>query len=212
MEDIFDDLVYFLRKKNKVDVNFIFTSNFHDTLSLEEYKHCDIHLSAFYFFYNKISNGLELSWNLDKNDDIGGNMHFLKMEQFLQNWKGNLFNDKDIEQNDLIAYFHPFDLITPESQCGVMIGMDYEDNEIYFHYSTNPETFGLDIDFEGYLEMAKEAKIFLYWPKVLLDIQNKEEGVESKLFKDWMPKVFPDFDWKKFVNRYESLRLSKRKK
>ena len=57
--------------------------------------------------------------------------------------------------------------------------------------------------------MAFEAKIFEYWPLVLLDIQNNHESPETIKFKKEMPKIFDDFDWEKFVEKYESLRLSK---
>lgn len=158
-------------------------------------------------FY-KMFDGFKLEWS-DTAGDLGGCMHFLKMEEVLQNWKGNLYDEDDLEENDLIEFFHPFDLITPEAQCGIMIGMEYEDHEIHYNYSGTAETLGLDVDFEGYLEMAKEARIFFYWPKVLLDIQNKEENPETLSFKKNMPKIFPDFKWENFVAKYESLRLSK---
>lgn len=158
----------------------------------------------------QICDGFKITWLSDAKGTIGGQIHFIKYKQVIQDWKGNLFDDKDIEQNSLIEFFHPFDLITPEAQCGIMIGLEYEDPEIYFNPSPYPETEGLDIDLEGYLEMAKESSVFFYWPKVLLDIQRGEEGVETKTFKKYMPEIFLDFSWKRFVEKYESIRLSKR--
>ncbi len=59
--------------------------------------------------------------------------------------------------------------------------------------------------------MAYEAKVFYYWPRVLLDIQNGTECYETERFKKEMPKLFADFNWDKFVEKYQSLRLSKNK-
>lgn len=157
----------------------------------------------------RMFNGFEFNWVADDKGKTGGNMHFLKMEQVLQNWEGSLFDDSDIAQNSLIKYFHPFDLITPEAQCGIMIGLEYKDEEIYFNMSPYPNTEGLDINFNGYLEIAKESCAYYYWPMVLIDIRKSEEGHHSKMFKQNMPLIFPDFNWDKFVEKYQSLRLSK---
>ena len=214
MEDLFDDLIYDLRKKKKNDQSFLFSSNFNDTFQKEKITNEKETLKVdpnLVEFYELISDGIQLNWNLKQNNEIGGQLHFLTMEEILKDWKGKLFDEDDISENDLIQYFHPFDLITPEAQCGIMLGMGYEDLEIYYNFSSSSDTEGLDLDFAGYLEMSREARVFFYWPKVLLDIQNEEESPETEKFKTHMPEIFQDFSWNNFKSRYESLRLSRRK-
>lgn len=194
---------FLARKKNKIKV-----FDYHFFLPLKDIEIISNNIPL-KDFYQKVANGFELEWSVEVGGEIGGRMHFLPMEQVLQDWKTKLYNENDLEQNDLIQFFHPFDLITPEAQCGIMIGTPYIDHEIYFNYSPYPETEGLDLNFEGYLEMAKEARIFYYWPKVLLDIQAQTESPETKAFKQHMPQIFPEFSWAAFVEKYESLRLSK---
>jgi len=56
--------------------------------------------------------------------------------------------------------------------------------------------------------MALAARVYYYWPKVLLDIQSGEESAETLDFKHNMPLIFPDFNWSEFEKKYQSLRLS----
>ena len=159
-------------------------------------------------FY-KTSNGFNLSWKVDLENGIGGNMRLLKLEDIL--YDRDLSENQVIEENKLIRNFHPIDLFSPEAQCGIMIGLDYQDNEIYLNYSPMIELYGLDLDFIGYMQMAIEAKVYFHWQSVLLDLQKEEESLLTKNFKQNMPNIFPEFNWNQFVNKYESLRLSKKK-
>lgn len=163
--------------------------------------------SALIDFY-KLYDGFSYKWSSEAKESIGGRISFMRLQHVFQDWEGRLFDSEDIEENDLIQYFHPFDLITEEAQCGILIGQPFEDSEIYYNESGSPETDGLDVDFAGYLQMAYESRVFMYWPKVLLDIQTGEESVETKRFKEHMPQIFPDFTWENYLAIYESLRLS----
>jgi hypothetical protein len=156
----------------------------------------------------KMFNGFELKWFSDPENGIGGNMHFLELKYILQNWKCNLYEEADVIQNDLIQYYKPFDLITEIFSCGLLITPDYINSSIYCHVAPEPQLYNLDINFDGYLEMVKEARAFYYWPKVLLDIQSGDECEETKNFKKNMPLIFEDFSWDEFVEKYQALRLS----
>lgn len=91
-------------------------------------------------------------------------------------------------------YFNVFfDLITDESECGFLLEPDFDSKAIYYHRAGFPQLHNLDIDFDGYLEMVKEARAFYHWPKVLLDIQSGQEIEETKNFKKWMPEIFEEF-------------------
>ncbi len=156
----------------------------------------------------KMFDGFELKWFSDSENGIGGNMHFLAINYVLQDWKENLYDEADIVQNDLIQHYKPFDLITETFSCGFLVTPDYTSNSIYCHVAPEPEIYDLGIDFSVYLELAKEARFFNYWPKVLLDIQSGEESPETTSFKQNMPLIFEDYNWDEFVEKYQALRLS----
>jgi hypothetical protein len=52
----------------------------------------------------------------------------------------------------------------------------------------------LDICLEGYIDLAIHARAFSYWQQVLIDIQQGTESPETRKFKEWMPKIFKDFN------------------
>ena len=158
--------------------------------------------------YSDIANGFYYKWTAIHDSNITGQMEFLKMKQVLRDWKDNLYYEEDVEQNDLIQYYKPFDLISETFSCGFLLTPDFVSKTIYCHNAPYPETYSLDVDFSGYMIMAKEALIFQYWPQVLLDIQSGEESTETILFKEHMSKLKDDFSWDAFVEKYQSLRLS----
>ena len=68
----------------------------------------------------------------------------------------------------------------------------------------------LDLDFEGYVTMMCESRAYKNWPYILLNIQDDElDGALITSFKEDMSKIFSDWTWEKFIEKYESLRLSK---
>lgn len=156
------------------------------------------------------SNGIDMKWNNDNEKGVSGQMRMLNIENVLQDWKNEIYYESDIEENDLLEYYKPIDFVTPEVSSGILITPEFTSDSIYCHINGNTDLFDLDLDFEGYIDMAVESKIYNLWTIVLLQIQKQEEGVETKSFKENMPKIFSDFNWDKFVKKYESLRLSKR--
>lgn len=157
----------------------------------------------------RYANGMEIRWQSTQIDEAGGRLQFLKVEQVLQDWKGQIYEEEDLLENDLIQYFKPIDLVTDEAQCGFLNEPGFKSKSIYYNRSGEAQLYDLDLNFKGYLEMALASCIYYYWPKVLLDIQSGEESVEMENFKVNMPKIFPDFSWDNYVAQYQSLRLSR---
>lgn len=154
-------------------------------------------------------NGFEMNWMSDSKEGIGGQIHFLSLEEVVKSWEGYLFENDDVAENADIRFFHPLDLITEEAQCGIIIDPTNPLESLFYNQSSETDIYSLDLNFQGYLEMAHAAKAFFYWPKVLLDISLKKESSETQTFKKHMPKIFSEFNWNDFVAKYESLRLSK---
>ncbi|NES90465.1 hypothetical protein, partial [Okeania sp. SIO2B9] len=153
-------------------------------------------------------NGLRIDWSSDDFGLIGGRINFLNLEDVIKSWEGYLYEEDEVAEYADIRFFHPFDLISDEAQCGIIINPNSNIKSIFYNYSGEVDIYSLDIDFKGYLEMALEAKAFYYWPKVLLDIKNGEDSEEGKQFREEMPKIFKDFNFNKFVDKYNLLRLS----
>ncbi|WP_020535966.1 hypothetical protein [Lewinella cohaerens] len=156
----------------------------------------------------ELFDGWEITWAAVADDEAGGRLHFLAMQHVMQNWEGKLYESKDLLEEELIEFFKPFDLVTDEAECGFLHRPGFASESIYYHRTGAPQLYNLDLDFSGYLEMALAARVYFYWPKVLLDIQSGEESEETTNFKQNMPLIFPEFNWEAFKEKYESLRLS----
>lgn len=154
------------------------------------------------------ANGVEIRWQSTKDSAQGGRLQFLKLEDVLENGLGQIYDKEDLEEEELLEFFKPFDLVTDEAECGFLHRPGFASASIYYHRTGRPQLYNLDLDFSGYLEMALAARVYYYWPKVLLDIQSGEESAETLDFKHNMPLIFPDFNWSEFEKKYQSLRLS----
>ena len=154
------------------------------------------------------ANEMKIQWRSANKDEAGGQLHFLDKESFLKNGEGILFQAETTDKEERIRDFKAIDLITSEAHCGLLIDSESVNPELYYNETGYNQLHGLDIDFPGYLEMALAARIYYYWPKVLLDIQSGEESTETVNFKHNMPLIFPDFSWEEFKEKYQTLRLS----
>lgn len=163
-------------------------------------------------FYNEITDGLELRWKKHEDGFIGGNIQLAETKHLFADPKDNgIYYDETGDGNDL-RYFHPFDFPTPESYVGFVIKPDTIYKSVYYMSISDNSLRNLDLDFQGYTQMALEARVFYYWQLVLMYYMNGK-GIgeqETETFKAEMPKIFPDWSWENFIAKFESLRLSKR--
>lgn len=174
-------------------------------LSLLDKKHTGIE-----DFYKNEADGYSFEWWSDKENGIGGKLRFSSSQY--------LFADADLydgEGDEELKYFHPLDYPTPESFVGFIIMPDdtiYE--SLYYMSVSDYELNNLDLDYDGYTQMALEARIFNHWQRVLLYYMDGEGigSVETEIFKTEMPKIFPDWTWENFIAKFESLRLSNKDK
>ena len=202
------DKLFDLEDEGKIVLNERYALNLEEPLSKElaGFK-LDNNLIS---LYKELSNGLKIEWIADDENNIRGRMELVKLEHVITDQKGIIYFPGD-EGLDICNYY-PVDNITVEANCGFYMDPETQEvfKEMYYHYNGTEEISGLDLDFKGYIEMAFEAKVYFYWPTVILDIQCGSECHETKEFKKEMPKLFPDFTWDAFVQKYESLRLSKK--
>ncbi len=157
----------------------------------------------------KTFNGVTIDWIHDQDRGIRGKMELLPIAEVIKSWQGYLYDeDDDIAEDAEIKIYHPFDLISEEAQCGILIDPNGGPSTIGYNYSGEMEVEPLNLDFKSYLEMAVEAHVFSYWPKVLIDIENDQNSPEVEMFTEYMPKIFKEFHFEKFIEKYQSLKLS----
>lgn len=163
--------------------------------------------SSFLDIYQK-SDGMIIQWEATNIEQAYGRMEFLAMEAVLSSWEDSIYEPEDLEMNEMLEFFHPFDQVSPEILCGFMITSNETYQSIYLNMAGETETSFLGLDLDGYVTMLYESRAYKNWPIILLNIKNN--NLESSLISDFksdMPMLFPDFDWDKYVTIYQSLKL-----
>ena len=160
-------------------------------------------------FYRNEADGYGYEWWTDKENGIAGKLQFASTD-YLFSDPGLYDDDQDDED---LQYFRPLDYPTPESYVGFIITPDEINKSLFYMSVSDYELQSLDLDYEGYTQMALEARVFIHWQRVLLYYMDGE-GIgasETETFKTEMPKIFADWTWDGFIEKFESLRLSKNK-
>ncbi|GEN78255.1 hypothetical protein [Chryseobacterium hagamense] len=207
-DDLFDLLSE--AKEDKKIKNFESWNNSSLKVKLEDLNRLDIVHNGIKKYYEKRSDGYELEWYSDKKKAIGGKMKLAETKYLFSEENYLLYDEEDEED---LKYFRPLDYPTPETYVGFIIKPDVIYNSLYYMSVSNYELNNLDLDYEGYTQMAVEARVFNHWQRVLLHYMNGEGigSVETETFKTEMPKIFPDWTWENFIAKFESLRLSNKK-
>jgi len=207
-DDIFDSLIK--AKEEKKIKNFDIRTKPSLIVELEELNRLDIVHNGIKKFYEKRGDGFELEWWANEKKGIGGKIQFAQTK-YLFSEDNNLYDEEDEED---LKYFRPLDYPTPESYVGFIITPDTIDESLYYMSISDYELNDLDLDYEGYTQMAVEARVFNHWQRVLLYYMDGEGigSVETEIFKAEMPKIFPDWTWENFIAKFESLRLSNKNK
>ncbi|WP_299211845.1 hypothetical protein [uncultured Dokdonia sp.] len=117
--------------------------------------------------------------------------------------------DDDLGGNDWapdMKGFRPLDLFyDSDGFVGFYIGR--EDKKGLYLVHSDSSVSPLHVDFEGYLELLSLSRGFGWWQNTLVEISTGKHQPNVDIFKENMPKIFPDFDYKEFKNLYESLRI-----
>lgn len=161
-------------------------------------------------FYRKTNNGWQLNWKKEKGQYIGGNIEFAETRHLFANTETFGFYDEDTDEDADIRFFHPFDYCSPETCVGFIIKPETIYQSVYY-MNGDYELSNLDLDFQGYTQMAVEARVFNHWQIVLLYYMGDIDlgASETETFKTEMPKIFANWTWENFIEKFESLRLSK---
>lgn len=160
------------------------------------------------------SNGVKMTWWKDPAEGTGGSMELVNMESMFepQQWLVELCDQYPTMDKDL-RHFRLLD-VPPRVELSVGF-FDLPGNKssghLYVLMTGDQHASDLDLDFEGYIDMAIASRVYFYWQKVLVDIRKGKESPELKTFRQEMTALSADFSWEEYVNKYNSLRLSLRK-
>lgn len=204
--EFYDELqlkLYDAEDQKLINFETWFNNPFVPTSDVENY-----HLPASFLQVYQKSNGMRIQWKATNIEQAYGRMEFLEMEAVLSSWEDSVYEPGDLELNEMLEFFHPFDQVSPEILCGFMITLDETYESIYLNVSGETDTPFLDLNFDGYVSMLYESRAYKNWPIILLNISDND--LDSPLIRDFksdMPALFPDFDWDRYVARYQSLRL-----
>lgn len=159
------------------------------------------------FVLHQEMNGLTVEWEGKEvsDPDVRGSVKILPTKEILKDWSGVVYFDFT-PVNDRVRNFHPIDFFVDEATAGAFLNEpDREDLSLYL-YNFEGEPTSLHLDMTGYVEMMLASKGFLYWQYAVLEILNSKENPVSKRFKEWMPKLFPDFNWADYVALYQGFK------
>src|SRR6266496_4126816 len=168
----------------------------------------DVTPQDIFYLHNEL-NGLTIEWegNEVENPDVKGSIKILSAKEILRDWSGVVFFDFT-PPNARVRNFHPIDFFIDEACAGAFLNeADRVDSSLYL-YNFEGEPDNLHLDMKGYVQMMTAAKGFLYWQNAIIEIIEGKENSASRRFKEWMPRLFPEFEWKQFADLYESLKLS----
>jgi hypothetical protein len=160
------------------------------------------------FYLHQEYNGLNISWTAreDAPADVMGSLKILEAKEVLKDWQGVVYFDFT-PADSRIRRFHPIDFFVDEAAVGAFLNEpDREDTSLYL-YSFEGEPANLRLDMPGYVQMMVASRCFLYWQYAILEILEGQENPVSQRFKEWMPRLFPEFDWQQYVAQYERVRL-----
>ncbi len=166
-------------------------------------------------FYNW-RNGFTVCWSPknDDNPDIYGRINILKLENLfddtivkLDQPDGYTFNGNSSEKIQLKGVFRPLDYFADEACVGFFSDHGSLD-ELYYH-DFGISFYSLKVDFEGYFKLLTKSYGYAYWPQVILNKEYNYGTDTTDRFKEDMPNLFPDFDYDKFIELYESVRIDK---
>lgn len=79
-------------------------------------------------------------------------------------------------------------------------------DSLYFYDFHEPPQ-KLFLNFEGYVQMLRASYGFFYWQLVILFILKGKAYTEVTNFKNYMPRIFPNFSFHNFLKLYEKVRI-----
>ena len=158
-------------------------------------------------FYD-VSDGFEIGWQpVDaalKTHDIAGRVKVNPFQQVMRNWGGVVYFDDEPENGPRRKFF-PTDFFVDEAAAGFCTLEGYR--HMIYLFKFEGELIPLEVSFEGYLRCMLMARGCVYWQYLLLELTSGQENEVSRRIKEFLPRLFPDFEFQAFARLFNDVRI-----
>ena len=153
--------------------------------------------------------GYCLKWKsvLESGVEANGSVKIMNLHEIFQDWKGQTYFDNTPEDN-IFRDFKIVDFFYDEYACGILFGKQ-KDFTFYYGELNGSGLKSLDLDINGYIEMMIYSKGYSHWQTGILDLLYGYNLANLTEMKENMPKLFPDWNWEGYVQKFDELRLHK---
>lgn len=153
--------------------------------------------------------GFMIQWKSTPESGISanGSIKIMDLPTVFSDWKGEAYFDNTPE-DDIYRDFKIVDYFYNEYACGILFGKQ-KDFTFYYGELDGLGLQSLDLDINGYIEMMIYSKGYSHWQTGILDLLYGYNLANLSEMKENMPKLFPDWTWEGFVQKFEEVRLNK---
>jgi hypothetical protein len=155
-------------------------------------------------FYKQLKS-YNLKWEskIKLPEKIYGQVRIIESSKALSDWKEIVY----FEEDSPLKYFKILDQFADEACCGFYTKQaTVASPGLIYYYDFHAEPLSLQLTIEEYIIMLIEARGFLYWQRVLIDHLKAEESPHTGLMKEELNKVFPEFSFQSFIDKFNELR------
>jgi hypothetical protein len=147
-----------------------------------------------------------IKWHEKRTKDSGfsGSINILEGNESLASGEGLIYH-KSTPEDSPLRKFKILDVFADEACVGFFFGENTPKGLHYFEFES--ETYPLLINFEGYAKLLTKSRGFFYWQKVLVEDNEGDAGPVTEHFREQMPRLFPEFDFKDFIESYKSYKI-----
>jgi hypothetical protein len=160
-------------------------------------------------FY-EVANGIKVQWKAADqkfvNEEMIGSVKINPFSQVVKDWSGVVFFDKDGADSPRRKFF-PLDFFADEAAAGFCTKEGMRD--MIYLYRFEGDLIPLYVNFSSYLQLLLQAKGCYYWQYLIVAIVDKNENAVSERIRQFLPQVFPDFDFNRFRDLFEKLMIKK---
>jgi hypothetical protein len=157
-------------------------------------------------FYSQVKE-VDIAWKhfkFEKQPQVCGKINILPFKTVFGDWEGIVwFNN---QSNSELQQFRVFDFFSNEACVGFYDNDDQSKELFYLYFGEKPLSLSLDV--EGYCKMLQQSYGFFYWQLAIVEIKTNKSSPESRDFKHYMPQLFQDFNYDKFVELYRQLKIN----
>ena len=157
-------------------------------------------------FYEQMTE-VNIDWRpskYKKSPNVCGKINILPPDKVFSDWEGVVWF-KDSPETFYLKHFKVLDLFVNEA-CVGFYDIENKNEELYYLYFEE-EPIPLGINLDGYCQLLSLSFGFFYWQTAIVELTTKEKSQESKDFKRYMPKLFSDFSYDRFVDLYQKVKI-----